>query len=497
MFGGGGRGELQYALWTGSPRSPLHSGQVPPAASPPRASFARSPLRCIPAPCDRKGSAVHGRALPRSHAHAVPNLPETHAPAVPLSALRLLLGAQPAPRRASSSTLLMAALARPPPLPAAPPPPRWAGEAQSTTAHTPPAMPPPYCRHPAPLLLLLLSMLPWPGTAAQAAAAAAQPSAAGPRGSAQHASPPRLPPALPCCCCRPALTGSLSPAAAVCAPALGPFQQIKGSASRPPLAPHPNRPAAALAYGCGAHRRRPPRCSPTSYSYCLSFRPGPFPSPHVSSLPFSHASHLQQGSRGQKREQQQGPENKPTAAPLAAPGWRLQGGCSLSALCLPPRLLSSGLHSQSSALHFRGTSCRPGPTPGLFSPLSPTLEAPPQPLSSPQTLAPPNQQRQPHIMASQAAGAEFLERRLRAAPLWRAPERSPEVAAFVEWMQACELLPLTAAGTPALPMTPATQRQVGGQTAADCCRLPEHPQQPVCIWGHRGSLNGLFLLNQC
>jgi hypothetical protein len=68
-------------------------------------------------------------------------------------------------------------------------------------------------------------------------------------------------------------------------------------------------------------------------------------------------------------------------------------------------------------------------------------------------------------MASQAAGAEFLERRLARATAVPPTERSPEVAAFVEAMQllrdARELLPLTSDGEAALPSGPATLRQVG------------------------------------
>jgi hypothetical protein len=68
-------------------------------------------------------------------------------------------------------------------------------------------------------------------------------------------------------------------------------------------------------------------------------------------------------------------------------------------------------------------------------------------------------------MASQERGAEFLERRLARATAVPPAERSPDVAAFVESVQllreACELLPLTPEGRPALPNTPAMRRQVG------------------------------------
>jgi hypothetical protein len=94
------------------------------------------------------------------------------------------------------------------------------------------------------------------------------------------------------------------------------------------------------------------------------------------------------------------------------------------------------------------------------------------------------------MMASQAAGAEFLERRLARATAVPPAERRPEVAAFVEWMQARELLPLTAAGTPALPMTPATQRQVGGQTAADC----RSTRSSLCA---SGAIGGLSMGSSC
>ena len=60
-------------------------------------------------------------------------------------------------------------------------------------------------------------------------------------------------------------------------------------------------------------------------------------------------------------------------------------------------------------------------------------------------------------MASQAPGAEFLERRLARATAVPPAERSPEVAAFVESVQ---LLPLTNAGKPALPVTPAMWHKV-------------------------------------
>jgi hypothetical protein len=67
-------------------------------------------------------------------------------------------------------------------------------------------------------------------------------------------------------------------------------------------------------------------------------------------------------------------------------------------------------------------------------------------------------------MASQAPGAEFLERRLARATAVPPAERSPEVAAFVESVQllreARELLPLTNAGKPALPVTPAMWHKV-------------------------------------
>ena len=68
-------------------------------------------------------------------------------------------------------------------------------------------------------------------------------------------------------------------------------------------------------------------------------------------------------------------------------------------------------------------------------------------------------------MAGPEPGAEFLQRRLARATAVPPAERSPEVAAFVESMQllrkARELLPLTPAGRPALPDTPATGRKVG------------------------------------
>ena len=87
---------------------------------------------------------------------------------------------------------------------------------------------------------------------------------------------------------------------------------------------------------------------------------------------------------------------------------------------------------------------------------------------------------------SQAPGAEFLERRMRHATAVTAvrpaepAERSPEVAAFVESVQlgreVCELLPLTDAGEPALPDTPATWRKVDWHllqaSAVGSCRLP-------------------------
>ena len=69
-------------------------------------------------------------------------------------------------------------------------------------------------------------------------------------------------------------------------------------------------------------------------------------------------------------------------------------------------------------------------------------------------------------MASQAPGAEFLERRLTRATAVPPAERTPEVAAFVESMQLLrevrELLPLTADGEAALPDTPEMRRKVGG-----------------------------------
>ena len=69
-------------------------------------------------------------------------------------------------------------------------------------------------------------------------------------------------------------------------------------------------------------------------------------------------------------------------------------------------------------------------------------------------------------MASQAPGAEFLERRLARATAVPPAERSPDVAAFVESAQllreARELLPLNADGEAALPDTPETRRKVGG-----------------------------------
>jgi hypothetical protein len=85
-------------------------------------------------------------------------------------------------------------------------------------------------------------------------------------------------------------------------------------------------------------------------------------------------------------------------------------------------------------------------------------------------------------MASQAPGAEFLERRLARATAVPPAARSPEVAAFVEAMQllreACELLPLNADGSPALPNTPANQRKVGGRLVGPvvtlCCLLTDH-----------------------
>ena len=85
-------------------------------------------------------------------------------------------------------------------------------------------------------------------------------------------------------------------------------------------------------------------------------------------------------------------------------------------------------------------------------------------------------------MASQAAGAEFLERRLARATAVPPAERSPEVAAFVELMQllreVAQLLPLTPDGCPALPDTPATRRKVGCPAAT--CVQPTCRKEGVC-----------------
>jgi hypothetical protein len=93
-------------------------------------------------------------------------------------------------------------------------------------------------------------------------------------------------------------------------------------------------------------------------------------------------------------------------------------------------------------------------------------------------------------MASQAPGAQFLERRLARATAVPPAERSPEVAAFVEAMQllrkARELLPLTANGKAALPDTMETRLKVCTMTwplrqlpASSCVCRPALPGCPL------------------
>ena len=76
-------------------------------------------------------------------------------------------------------------------------------------------------------------------------------------------------------------------------------------------------------------------------------------------------------------------------------------------------------------------------------------------------------------MTAQAPGREFLERRLARATAVPPEERSPEVVAVVESVQllreACELLPLTPAGRPALPDTAAPRRKVGWPACPGSC----------------------------
>jgi hypothetical protein len=65
-------------------------------------------------------------------------------------------------------------------------------------------------------------------------------------------------------------------------------------------------------------------------------------------------------------------------------------------------------------------------------------------------------------MAAQAPGSEFLERCLARTTAVPPAERSPKAVACVESMQllpeVAQLLPLTPAGRPALPVTPVARR---------------------------------------